>query len=445
MLYSAGSGVTSTGTVATKGGVITQVPPFELASTNLLLQSADFATTWAVAGGLTVTSNSTASPRGVVEADTLVDAAGTMGSVFQNVVVPNDALTRTFSAYFLAGTSTQAQIGVLLTGGVGKSALLDFNPASGAIISLSADVAASLVEAVSIGGVTWFRVSVAVANNGSGNVTAICGITPASLSAATQGTVIVWGAQLETGSSLSTSQPAPTTQIPTLAAQVTRAAGLIPIWETAGLYTIQVFTVGATYTAPANLKFAKVTVVGGGGAGGGAVGNIAGGSHGSGGCSGGAGIRLMTAAQIGVSQVVTVGAGGTGVAAGTGNTGATSSFGALVSATGGGGGAAAPSTAGQDGANTIVAPGVGSSGDVNLSGSIGGSASGAFNQYTSPGQGGASFVGGGGLGASANNTDGSAAPANSGGGGGGAAVNANATNRTGGAGGSGIVFVEEFY
>jgi len=446
MIYNQGNPPTGTGTIAIEGGVISQVPPLELAATNALLQSADFTTTWAAGGGGTVTPNTTASPRGVVEADTLNDAVGTLAEFTQAVVIANDAVTRTFSVYLLASTSAQSRVGVRLTGGVAKDASIEVNPASGAVISSSADVAASSVEALSIGGASWIRVAVAVANNGSGNVTATPYIQPASLSAATQGNVIAWGAQLEVGSPSSLAQPTPTSQIPTLTAQVTRAAGAIPTWLRAANYTIQVFTAtGAnTYTAPANLKFARVTIIGGGGAGGGAAITGAGTvSNGGGGGAGATAIRILTAAQIGVSQTATVGAGGTGVAGAAGNAGGTSSFGALLSATGGLGGSMAGPAA--NATSLGGAGGTPASGDVNYQGGDGfaGNGAAAAGNILS-GSGGASSAGGGARNVQHNN-NGNAGSAK-GSGGSGAANDVNQAGAlTGGAGAAGIAFVEEFY
>lgn len=228
MLYNAGDVPASTGTVAIEGGVITEVPPLELAATNLLLQSSAFGVTWTTSGAIVIAPNSTIGPRGATDADTLNDNGATTGEVLQDVVIANDAIARTFSVYLLAGTSTQTRVGLRLTGGTALDANVDVNPANGTILVASANVLTSAVEVLSIGGAAWIRVSVAVTNNASGNINAQPYIQPASLSAATQGTVIAWGAQLETGSHLSTTAPAPTTQIPTTTAQVTRLAGLIP-------------------------------------------------------------------------------------------------------------------------------------------------------------------------------------------------------------------------
>jgi hypothetical protein len=137
----------------------------------------------------------------------------------------------------------------------------------------------------------------------------------------------------------------------------------------------QFTTVGtSTYTPSAGLLFALMTVQAGGGAGGGCNnGSASGGYAGCGGNSGGYSKHLATAAAVGVSQTVTVGAGGTPGAAGAnpGGNGGNSSIGALCTANGGSGGPgissaafSAPSAPAAAGTGNIIAvPGnVGGSG-----------------------------------------------------------------------------------
>ena len=166
-----------------------------------------------------------------------------------------------------------------------------------------------------------------------------------------------------------------------------------------GFSNVQVFTSSGTFTVPAGITRAKVTVVGGGGSG-------AAGAGGGGG-GGGTAIEIVTGLTPAGTVTVTVG----GVAG-------TSSFGAYCSATGG---ATVASIVGGAG-------GVGSGGDINLSGSGGGGGgtTGGFSVY---GIGGSSSLGGGGYGGV--NTAGGNGGNYGGGGAGG-----------GGTGAGGIVIVE---
>jgi len=106
----------------------------------------------------------------------------------------------------------------------------------------------------------------------------------------------------------------------------------------AAVTRFQLFTASGTYTPNANLVSAIVEVQAGGGAGGAVTGATGYTFIGGGGGGGGYCRRYLTAAEIGVSQAITIGAGGAGAAGGAGGTGGNSSFGALCVANGGGGG-----------------------------------------------------------------------------------------------------------
>lgn len=280
---------------------------------------------------------------------------------------------------------------------------------------------------------------VSVTNTGTGNnvlatsptlVTPILGVATATsinkvalTAPATSATLTI-----ADGASLVTSGAYSLTLTATAATNVT-----LPTSGTVALSTrtVQVFTASGTYTAPAGLVSAKVTVIGGGGAGGGST--TANNSCGGGG-GGGTAISYLSAATIGVSQTVTVGALVTGPTNGGGSSGGTSSFGSILSATGGSGGSAASASAG---ASNGGGGGVGTGGTLNFSGDHG------FPNAlsTGGGGGGGSFMGGGGLGI--NNTGNGTAGLNYGGGGAGGGSNGGTNN--GGSGAAGLVFVEEFY
>ena len=112
----------------------------------------------------------------------------------------------------------------------------------------------------------------------------------------------------------------------------------------------QLFLTSGTWTAPAGVTQVKLVVVGGGGGGGGY--NSTGGTN-DGGNGGSAGVAVGNVTVVpGTAYTVTVGAGGAGgVTNANGTAGSTSSFGALMSATGGGAGLT-NGTIGADGAGT---------------------------------------------------------------------------------------------
>lgn len=227
-------------------------------------------------------------------------------------------------------------------------------------------------------------------------------------------------------------------------------ASTTPSWSTSPPITqvnVQKFTGSGTYTPTTGMKYCLIECQGAGGGGGGcaATGNCAGGGGGSGGY-----IKVLcTAAQIGASQTVTIGAAGTAGTAGNnaGGTGGTTSVGTLFSSNGGGGGSG---NAGSASATFGVAGGAG--GSVSLTTgtylkSIGGGAgfpgcnAGATYVGWSP-SGANSQMGWGGVVGTTVAVTGVDAPANSGAGGSGGFGTGG--TKAGGAGGSGFVCITEF-
>ena len=238
-------------------------------------------------------------------------------------------------------------------------------------------------------------------------------------------------------------------------------AGLLPTWQTntaAGMVTVamQVFTANGTYTPTANMTFCMIEVVGGGGCGGGSASTannvLAGGGGGGGGYSRG----IYSAATIGASKTVTVGALGAGAASGgnTGSAGGTSSVGALLSATGGSGGGGATTGFYIGSHTTGGAAGSGSGGTLNISGQPGGDGfgggNGAGGGFCNSGFGGSSYFGGGGQstgtsgqGVESGQSNGNNAGNYGSGGSGGASLN-NGGTASGGNGSPGVVVITEW-
>lgn len=193
---------------------------------------------------------------------------------------------------------------------------------------------------------------------------------------------------------------------------------------------IQKFTSSGTYTPSTGMVYAVIDAVGGGG---GAPGGSAGSNYASGGGAGAYVRSLVTAANVGASQVVTIGAAGT---ASTGNTaagnGGNTSVGTLAVAGGGTAGTQSSSSitypGGLGGTATTPANGVG----VNGQNGGAGQSNGALTGF-----GGSGPFGAGGYGV----TSGTAGVAGSGFGAGGSG--ANSTN-LGGAGSPGFVLITEY-
>lgn len=210
---------------------------------------------------------------------------------------------------------------------------------------------------------------------------------------------------------------------------------------------VQKFTASGTYTPSAGLLYAIIECVGGGGGGGGAT-ALAGQLYGGGGGGSGAYSRvLVTAAAIGASKAVTIGALGTGGAATPANgvAGGDTSVGSLCLAKGGAGGLYGTSS--QNGTGGAGGAGASGVGDITSSGKPGhaGFYSNSNLQFFPSGFGGSAIWGGGALGVHAPSAATAGANATNYGSGGSGAQAANSTNiAAGGNGSMGFVIITEF-
>lgn len=208
---------------------------------------------------------------------------------------------------------------------------------------------------------------------------------------------------------------------------------------------VQTFTSNGTYTPTSGMMYAQVECVGGGGGGGGTA--IAAASTVAGGGGGGAGAYsrvMVSAADIGASKTVTIGAAGTGATAGNnaGGTGGDTSLDTLCVAKGGAGGSGSAGNANANaGAGGAASGGTGTlkiSGNYGTNGQVGTS-----NNFPTGGLGGPSYLGPGAPSSGVNSAG--TAPGSGYGGGGSGGIDFNAASaRAGGAGAAGIVVVTEY-
>jgi len=206
---------------------------------------------------------------------------------------------------------------------------------------------------------------------------------------------------------------------------------------------VQVFATSGTYTPTSGMLYCIVECVGGGGGGGGASATTSNTVDcGSGGGAGGYARRRLTAAEVGSSKTVMIGAGGSGSAGGAGSDGGTTSFGTLCVASGGSGGSVGGGFA-NGGCVNGGSGGAGSAGDFLAYGGNGQPLAVVYPYLVLPGGGGNSIFGRGGqpVGGSAN---GNAGYGKGAGGGGANNLTSQSTARSGGAGSDGICIVTEF-
>ena len=228
----------------------------------------------------------------------------------------------------------------------------------------------------------------------------------------------------------------------------------LPTWQAAGGGTgfsainVQVFdTPGTTtYTPTSGMAYAIVECIGGGGGGAGVPIPSSTALSGAGGGGGAYCRKNITAAAIGASKTVVIGASGSGGTAGTdGSSGGDTTFGAILTAHGGAGGVSPAVGTGYEclGGNGGSATG----GDINIAGQPGmASLSLSSGSLTSFGGAGASGIyGSGGNAVSATSPgNGNAGLGYGAGGSGGATVGSSGTSKNGGAGSSGAIIITEY-
>lgn len=217
---------------------------------------------------------------------------------------------------------------------------------------------------------------------------------------------------------------------------------------TFGSITRQVFTVSGTYTPTSGMQFCVIECLGGGGAGGGgATTSSSQVSCGSGGGGGEYASGIFSGGTIGISQSITIGAGGTPNSGSAGGNGGSTSVGALITALGGSGGTTGSSNGTVNNPGGLGGTG-GTGGNLRSPGSAGLNGWGvivtspAFS-LTNGGQGASSQFGAGGVSVETV-SDGNPGIGFGSGGSGGQNIPSEGSTKIGGAGASGIVIITEY-
>jgi hypothetical protein len=186
-----GSTVTRAADVASISG-----DNFGVFRTNLLQYSEEFdQASWSGAGGAVATAGTAIAPNGTATADTLTDTNGTTANpfVFQTVTLA-DSTTYTISCYLKAGTKSTARVGI--RDKAGNIIVSSFDLTAG---TTSVDSAiSSSIQPVGSG---WYRcIVVAGSSTGATSQRGLIYLDTGSYTQDGTGTLLVWGAQLEEGS-----------------------------------------------------------------------------------------------------------------------------------------------------------------------------------------------------------------------------------------------------
>jgi hypothetical protein len=192
----------------------------EEARTNLLLQSNQFDTTWANTNSSETAASGTA-PDGTNTAWELKDTLDVISSTHQvtQTITFTSGITYTFTCWMKAGTLTQGGF-VLPTAAFTSGINCRINLLTGSVLSSSATLAASTTLFPN----GWVRVTAVATATATAGGSAAIRIMDGAISyiGTGNGTVLIWGAQLEAGAF-------PTSYIPTTTATVTRAADVASI------------------------------------------------------------------------------------------------------------------------------------------------------------------------------------------------------------------------
>jgi hypothetical protein len=191
----------SSGTYVDSQGVI------RTAVTNLLLRSEEFDNaSWGggASGNATVTPNAIAAPFGSITADLLDDTSTTQVQARSQVInIVSSTGSYTLSAFVRPNTSSIVSLRLGLGGATATNGEVVVDLATGAAQWRSgANVGTSF--AITSAGGDWYRISVTVTDNGTGNNAATIELRPAfaltytdTLNVTAQGSAYFWGAQLE--------------------------------------------------------------------------------------------------------------------------------------------------------------------------------------------------------------------------------------------------------
>jgi hypothetical protein len=192
----------------------------EQQSTNLLLQSENFSLSWSLLR--TTNSITNISPVGTQTANQLVETTATGTHVaIQTISKAASAITYTASVYLKAAGRNNAELRMSDQSGNGVRVVIDLSAGTTGTPSIFGTGVSAGVATISTVGNGWYRITLSGTSNSATTWSHEVYILDATLAVSYAGNgysgLFVWGAQLEAAAF-------PTSYIPTVASQVTRAA-----------------------------------------------------------------------------------------------------------------------------------------------------------------------------------------------------------------------------
>ena len=181
----------SSGTYTDSAGVL------RTATTNLLLQSEDFGTTWFLTSA-TLSANAIAAPNGTLTADQLVEAATTANhEAGQTFASPVANATYTLSCYLKAATSTTC--GIRFSNGLNGTGIICSVDLTAQTATVTAGTGTATIANVGSG---WFRVSLTATASGTPASTTVSIFRSIGTAGSIANSIYLWGAQLEQSSTV---------------------------------------------------------------------------------------------------------------------------------------------------------------------------------------------------------------------------------------------------
>lgn len=208
----------------------------EGAATNLIFYSdqLDVGGDWFTNGTLTVTPNVTVAPDGAMSGDEVDENDNAaVNRRAQICAIPNDALDYVCSAYLKAGTSPLRTFGCELLNGNNVQTEMDIDLSTGTITQ-PPDANEAEAWGITKHANGWWRAWMTLRNNTSGNDVAVLSIWSYRTDDTVNGSVYVWGAQVEQASAPSSYIPSPSNTTTTRAADDVSTAQLGWLDPTAG-------------------------------------------------------------------------------------------------------------------------------------------------------------------------------------------------------------------